>query len=954
MATNPTLIGLNNINIPSQDVSLKSSTVATNPNYLDLTKGGYSSTSGYAGQDYDLIQTTTVPPGSITFNFTNSIYMSFMRKLDINFVSANLRPNRRVYPFFDGKDVSNLIQRPNIIELSGNSVFYGVITPYIKNLANVSNVSNGTVTGTIDFTREQIAIGNAKADIIYTELNANGNTVLYLAEFRGYTNDDSIKVGNTAIGAKSNSRGTITSIRHSSGKLRFFPTVASTTFDANTYINSNSIIVSSNGFMAIPQSDANTTYGLQLSPEASSVDGYYVGNTITVFGGTIPGETSNIISYNASTKIISVKPPLKGIDTKNIDLVYSIGDGRTDSLYSTSNGKQAHYTTSKGFMGGILKLPGYGVSDDYNFRVGKRLFRVSDDPNNDPGSSSTIAEYVFCSFSIDDAQTISTGNNVIISTSSAARNSFLSYKGKSPLAQSFFIDDVDYPKGLFVPYIDVFFSSRGTQPIEMQIRPMVNGYPDSYRLLRNATTTLLPENVNVVPFNANTLPQSANSSHYTRFTFPAPVYLQPGTEYSFLLVTNDGDYKVYASELGAKILGTTRTISEQPYLGSLFKSQNSTTYDAVQSDDLMFVIHKCEFDSQGTVTFNDYKDPLATPLEGYDANLKMDMFSIMSDSIQLPGTSLNYRYQATTIANNELDTDFTEILPDSRVFLDDRKHVIHESFSTKSFIMKVDMSTDSPDVSPIIFPERQQIFTAANYINDMRLGESIVKITNSGNNYTMQNTSVTITGNSGLSANAMVITGKFELDRTENYQNTIGKIVFDNFGSNYYDDINVTIVSSDANTTGANAATAIIESELDPRGGPASAKYISKTVTLAPEFDAGDLRVYLTAVKPAEANVQVYYKVKNLYDTQDINDKNWIRMVRKEGTILNSTSMNPIELEYRPSMTSNNIIYSTNDATYNTFNQYKIKIVLASSSTSFYKIPYVFDMRAIALPGDEY
>jgi hypothetical protein len=61
-----------------------------------------------------------------------------------------------------------------------------------------------------------------------------------------------------------------------------------------------------------------------------------------------------------------------------------------------------------------------------------------------------------------------------------------------------------------------------------------------------------------------------------------------------------------------------------------------------------------------------------------------------------------------------------------------------------------------------------------------------------------------------------------------------------------------------------------------------------------------------------------------------------------------------IEYEYRPSMNSNNIVYSTNTATYGTFNQFAIKIVLASDGTLATNLPYVYNLRAIALPADVY
>jgi hypothetical protein len=45
-------------------------------------------------------------------------------------------------------------------------------------------------------------------------------------------------------------------------------------------------------------------------------------------------------------------------------------------------------------------------------------------------------------------------------------------------------------------------------------------------------------------------------------------------------------------------------ISQQPYLGSMFKSQNSTTWTAEQNEDVKFTINRAKFttNTTGTVT----------------------------------------------------------------------------------------------------------------------------------------------------------------------------------------------------------------------------------------------------------------------------------------------------------------------------------------------------------------
>jgi len=42
------------------------------------------------------------------------------------------------------------------------------------------------------------------------------------------------------------------------------------------------------------------------------------------------------------------------------------------------------------------------------------------------------------------------------------------------------------------------------------------------------------------------------------------------------------------------------------------------------------------------------------------------------------------------------------------------------------------------------------------------------------------------------------------------------------------------------------------------------------------------------------------------------------------------------------------------NATYTTFNQFKIKLVLASSSTLYQDVPFLYDVQVVAMPADVY
>jgi hypothetical protein len=57
-------------------------------------------------------------------------------------------------------------------------------------------------------------------------------------------------------------------------------------------------------------------------------------------------------------------------------------------------------------------------------------------------------------------------------------------------------------------------------------------------------------------------------------------------------MANSTDYNVFVARLGQTALDSDRTISQQPYAGVLFKSQNGVTWTADQNEDMKFKIKK--------------------------------------------------------------------------------------------------------------------------------------------------------------------------------------------------------------------------------------------------------------------------------------------------------------------------------------------------------------------------
>ena len=154
---------------------------------------------------------------------------------------------------------------------------------------------------------------------------------------------------------------------------------------------------------------------------------------------------------------------------------------------------------------------------------------------------------------------------------------------KDPLAQSFICEPQG---GMFLSSIDLFFATKSDNlPVSVEIRNMVNGYPGQ---------TVLP--FSVVTKNPGDVNTSVDGSVATTFTFESPVFIEEGAEMCFVVLSNSNDYEVFISRMGEADIISGETISGQPYAGSLFLSQNASTWTAEQTDDMKFNMKICSFD----------------------------------------------------------------------------------------------------------------------------------------------------------------------------------------------------------------------------------------------------------------------------------------------------------------------------------------------------------------------
>ena len=198
-----------------------------------------------------------------------------------------------------------------------------------------------------------------------------------------------------------------------------------------------------------------------------------------------------------------------------------------------------------------------------------------------------------------------------------------------PVAQTFVVGgNVDSPSavnqanedynGAFITSVGVFFHSIddvAESPIECQIRDSTGDARPSRRVL-GRSVTLRPTRVNADGSITNLIEfDSESASKETKFTFPEPIWLEPGHTYAVvLLAPKSVNYKVWTAVTGKNAVnaqsipgvgsGASLQYTTQFGTGALFKSQNGALWTEDQTQDLTFRLYKAKFTAtSGAATF---------------------------------------------------------------------------------------------------------------------------------------------------------------------------------------------------------------------------------------------------------------------------------------------------------------------------------------------------------------
>ncbi len=232
-------------------------------------------------------------------------------------------------------------------------------------------------------------------------------------------------------------------------------------------------------------------------------------------------------------------------------------------------------------LGGISATFSIPNTDELNFTTGDKTLKISSDSSGNPSLSEGFVTYAANGqIRVIQEEITSTRNGRIVTDEVSDERDQVRWV--DPLAQSFLVDKKG---GIFVSSVEVYFGAKDTAlPVSVQIRHMENGMP-TQKILPFGDKTLNPSSVNT----------SADASSSTKFTFDSPIYLESGREYCAVVMSNSNIYTCWVSEMGQKDIKTNDFIDQQPYAGSLFKSQNNSTWTPDQMKDLKMKINRCKF-----------------------------------------------------------------------------------------------------------------------------------------------------------------------------------------------------------------------------------------------------------------------------------------------------------------------------------------------------------------------
>lgn len=530
-----------------------------------------------------------------------------------------------------------------------------------------------------------------------------------------------------------------------------------------------------------------------------------------------------------------------------------------------------------------------------------------------------------------------------------------------PLAQTFLNNSSG---GCFVTKVDLYFKSKDSNiPIKIYLTPTNAGRP---------TNTIIPFSEVIV--NSSQVNVSDDASAVTTVTFPSPVYLEENKEYAIVLKPNSQKYEAYVSRLGQNEIGTTRRVTSQPLLGSLFRSQNARLWTEDQYEDLKFTMYKAQFTTNktGNVDFqnneittdnlitncfvtttgaNDDTDKIVTVLHknhgmnnhpGTASKVTISIpSSVTGDFNGIPVSEFNGTH---TILNRSATIPGVSSLDHYQIKLTTSANAAGNIGAAGiTATREINFQVVQPQIGQLIFDSTK----TEHYIKSTTI-PGPYEVNNSSYSYNLDSSFYKIIPNDNYyyKQNRSVLSGINETEYLNGAKSISYRIGLFSTNKNLSPvvDINRTNLFAISNRL-SNHVSGIdynYAAETGNISGSAVAKYVTKEITLNNPSTALDIR--LTASVASSSSVEVYYRTKLPEDTKSFNDINFVQLAV---TNTPASSEQRSQSPYSSDFTTDFSEYQYLVQNLPEFVSFQIKIVMKGTNPAF--PPRIRDMRGIAL-----
>ena len=635
--------------------------------------------------------------------------------------------------------------------------------------------------------------------------------------------------------------------------------------------------------------------------------------------------------------------------------VYPYFDNVDVSVYVTPTGGSLGgnlVSDANGAVSGTFAIPDPTVDSNPRWRTGTRVFRLTssatDDRSSDVETSGEV-DYTARGILETTQETIlstreprlvresTVDNRQVTRTSTRETNRQVGWW--DPLAQTFLIDDSG---GVFVSSVDLFFSTKDDNiPITVQIREVVNGYPGT-KILPFSEKTINPSDVTV----------STDSTSATTFTFDSPVYIQENVEYALVVLANSVGYNAWVARMGETQVNSDRTISEQPYAGVLFKSQNGTTWTADQNEDIKFKLKRCEFnkDVTGEVVLTNDSLPVRTlKTNALRTTNSSKVIRVFHPNHGMHGTSNNVTIAGVPsgtyngIAHSDINGTYTSI---SNITLDSYD-ITSPSSSNANATGDVGGSSITAtqnrlydllnlSLQTMTVPETSIGFSIRPTTGKSVHGsESEFSLTSSSNYQ-----SVVANDNIYFTAPQMVASDINQTNEMSGSKSLFVKLDLSSSNSRLSPVLDLQRTSAFTVQNRINSPTTgntpDFVNDEQPTGSSSAAVYCTRPITLENPSTALDVR--LTQNVRSTSEVEVYFRATSSEEVRNVDDLNWTPF---NGDGSEDVSVTPAETanefkEYK---------YSVSGVA--EFTAFQIKIVMKATNSAY--PPKIKDLRGIAL-----